>query len=1014
MIDYCGLHVHSHYSIRDGFCSVENIVKHCEENDYSACCITDHGSLGGALSLHSMCNERGIKPIVGCEFYVIDDRENGLKDSKKQHIILLAKNLNGFRNLIKINNDAMKNGFYKKPTTDYKYISEHSSGLICLTACAGGKASQFAIKNEMNELCCFLQEMKQVFNDDFYVELMLIDFTYKDKDGGFFVSQQEINKRLVWASQKTNVKTVITNDSHYINKSDSSIHEVVMLLSSGKTMSDLRAGKAWSFDVKDLYYKGIDDIYCDYDKKFVDSFSEDVLEDSLDNIEEIINKVEHYEIDSSFKSPKYCNDSENTLNVVTEICVKKLVELGKINDDVYVDRLEAELELLYDKGFLDYFLIVKEIIDYVRGVDGLGVGPGRGSCSGSLVAYMLGIVNIDCIKWGLQFERFLNPERGDYPDIDTDIAPNLRDLAKDYIFDKYVGKSCSIGTYGRLRFKSTLLDICRIFDIPPSHVFSVTKKLPADIDTFTLESARREFDFLDDFLNKYKSHDIPKYFNSLYGTIRNVSKHAAGVVICNTPIHDQIPLLKSGEHLVSAWSDGNDKQLSNLGFIKMDVLGLTHIKILSDTVKLIKQVHDVNININDIDLTDKKTFREINKLKLCGIFQFDTPISIQQVKNLKPKSIMELSNITAMIRPGPLRMGMDKVYKKNKENGFRALCPEIEEILSPTYGVMLYQEQIMEIVQAIGGFTLGGADTVRRLLMKSSKTGEDVELNSEFKNCKKRFCSNASNFLSEKQIGELWGQMVSFAGYGFNKAHSIPYTIIGYWESWLKTYYPVEFYCSLLKNVDTFKEGKKDGTSKINKIVREMKQCGIKMFPPDVNISEENFSVYNGGVMFGLSNIKGITKASLDLIKNRPYNTFDEIQGKNVKRIVNKRVVDALCGSGALLGIEDFERGGELDEVKFLGLKLSNDVKNTTKNTSLLKFNGRSGKYSGFLLSVKEFKTKKNNIMAKLSFEEIDSEVLIWPSDYIGYSSVLGSKVGKYIDFDISVVNGDTLTISKI
>jgi DNA polymerase-3 subunit alpha len=998
MVNFTHLHFHSDYSVRDGFVKVEDLVKFCKDREYSAACITDHGNIGSSLKLYLECKKAAIKPIIGCELYISEDpNKENYKD--KDHLVLLCKNEIGFRNLIKITSEAWINNCYGgKPIAKYDTVYKNSEGLICLTACAAGKASKLITQKNLSGATKFLKKLWRVFRDDLYIELLMINYK----------PQVMLNRNLASIANQQGFKTVITNDCHYLHEEGKRTHDIVLLLSSNATVS---SKNKWTFETDDLYFKSYEDMEENYIKKFHLSFDDDTFSESIYHIEEIINKVEPFKIDNSMKYPEVFKDKEELTDMIVDRCMDKLKKIKKI-EDIYVDRLFYEIKTLKELNYLDYFWILSDITDYARTLDKYAVGCGRGSAAGCLVAYLLDITDVDPIRWNLLFERFINIGRIDPPDIDVDFIPELRNKIKEYIFKKYPGKSASIGTYGELRFRACLQDLARVFDVNVKDALSVTKRLTSDVDEMDLNMAKEKFDFLGAFIKKYPQ--IEQHFNRLYGSIRNVSKHAAGVLISNEKIDGNVPLMKSGDDIITAWKEGKNKELSKLGFMKFDILGLNAISILSDALHLIENNND-EVDINLIDYEDKEVFKVCNELNLCGIFQFDTQIAKQQIKALKPSSLMELSNITSLGRPGILKIGMDRTYKKNKFGKQHRIIPEIDDILNETYGVIIYQEQIMKICERIGGFSLSEADSLRRILVQLAKrSGENVEEWEETKQLKSKFMKNSSNYISKRDADSLWKEMASFAEYGFNKSHSVSYSLIGYRQLWLKTYYPLEFYCALLMNTNVNKE-KSSGIKEIKLIINELINCGIQIRPPDVNISDINFSIINDEIVWGLSCIKNISLAANELIKHRPFKSLEDLKEKVNKRIVNKRVVDALLASGALDSIhkENISQKDKREkELEYLNVNLKYRTQKKSKLANLSKFTV-GGKHSGVLTGIREIKTKKNKTMAFIEFEEISESVIVWPDVYKEVKKILKRSVNELIEFRCSM-KGDSIIFDKI
>jgi DNA polymerase-3 subunit alpha len=489
-MNFTQLHFHTDYSIRDGFIKINDLIDYCKANGYPAVSITDHGNMCGSLILYQGCKKQGLKPIIGCELYVVDDLSN---TRKRDHIVLISKNLKGFGNLIRIHNYGWEIGYYRGfPVVDYDFIYNNSEGLICFTACAAGKMSKLIMDNKTTEAATFAKKLKKIFKKDLYIELLSIDY---DK-------QPFLNKHLAKIAKHLNIKTIWTNDSHYLSREDKKVHDFVLLLANKNKLSDIGKKGVWTFGTTDLFFKTPRQFERDYLKRFSD-IPRQVFNESMENIGHVINSVQNFDIDASIKTPKWDVDKTNSDNYETVLgmCLDALNTMGLKNDE-YLKRLNYELSILTDREYLDYYLIIKDLIDYSKKLDPYSLGAGRGSAAGSLVSYLLGITQIDPIKWGLLFERFLNVGRSDPPDIDVDFSPVIRDKIKDYIKEKYGSSSCSIGAFGELKFRACLLDVGRTLDIPIQEVLRITKRITSDADMMTLDEAKKTFDFLDEFLNK--------------------------------------------------------------------------------------------------------------------------------------------------------------------------------------------------------------------------------------------------------------------------------------------------------------------------------------------------------------------------------------------------------------------------------------------------------------------------------------------------------------------------------
>jgi len=770
------LHCHSIYSIRDGLCSPEEYVRFAYNNKLDVCSITDHGQIGGWIRQYFEAKKYGIKPIFGCELYINNYRNKlEYKDNvksedyklfkKNNHIILLVKNKIGFNNLIKISSDAWINGFYFKPRTDIEFIKKHSEGLICLTSCLGGEISTELSKNNYDKAKEIALNYKQIFGDDLYIELLLIDLK----------EQIIINKLLCKLAKELGIKTVITNDCHYIEKEDSKIHDILLMIRDNKTMKDKEKNpdEIWQFKSKDLYYKNQFEMYRSF-KDFYENeyFTEEVYKDSVKNVREIIDKVENIELDTSIKLPKlYDNDEEIFHNKLVKGWKEKgFDKLDEKTKKIYRDRVKYEEGIIKKLGFVGYFLILEDIINWAKR-NNIYVGKARGSGAGSLVCYLLNITGLDPIKYGLLFERFMSEGREDPPDIDVDFSSDDRDKVVEYIFNRFSKeKTCAIGTYGFFKTRSAILDIGRVLNIPLIESLRLTRDvLTSDSDDMTIEEIENNFPEVKDYFDKYP--EVKKILEKLRGKIRNISRHAAGIIISDRNLSENIALMTQKNNILSAWQEGSDyHELSKLGFVKFDILGLTNLSVIRDTLKLIKQRYNKDINLDSIDLNDINVYKKIWNGDTVGIFQFESRIARDLIAKIKPSNFNELIATNALLRPGPLRLGMHEDFAKRKFTGKYTIPKCLEDILKETYGIIVYQESIMLIAQKIANFDLVEANRFRKALVKYGRSAEvESKRFAEVESYKDKFINNATKFITREQAENLWKEMASFSQYGFNK-----------------------------------------------------------------------------------------------------------------------------------------------------------------------------------------------------------------------------------------------------
>ena len=878
------LHFHDEYSIRDAIGRIEDYTKLIYENNLPAFSVTNHGAVGGFIRQYFMCKKIGIKPIFGCELYINNNRFHEDKKSHRKnfHLCVYAKNLDGFNNICKITSDAWINGFYYHPRTDIEFIRNNSKGLYASSACSGSELSYYVSNNMIKEAKQLIKEYKEIF-EDFFIELMIIDMP----------EQVRLNNLLAKIAIETDTKTIITCDTHYMKKEYSKVHDIMLLIRDNHTLEDLndasKKDKIHQYKAKDLYYKNTDEIYKDFktihEGKY---FTEDVFWNSIDNVFGFVNNIDKIVLDTSLKLPKLNENNEQILweHILNGFKERNINIRSNIN---YFERAKYEYEIICKKNFTDYFLIMEDIIKYAKTIS--LVGAGRGSSSGSLIAYLLRITEIDPIKYGLLFERFIAIERYDIPDIDSDFEPRFRDDIKKYIIKRFGEENvCTIGTYGTYKSRGTLLDIARVYGIPFSETLHLTKNvMTSDCDTMSLDEIINEFEPVKNYIEKYPF--IKDSFDIINKQIKTISKHAAGVVISDRNLRENIALMQSDGHIFSAWQEGSDfHELSSLGYIKFDILGLNNLSVISDCIKLIKERHGVTLDFyNWPDMEDEKALKLASEADTFGVFQFESRISRDLLKKIGVNCFMDLSHISSLLRPGPLRAGVPEIFAKRKNGEIRYKVPEVlEDILGDTFGIMIYQEQIMLIAQKIGGFNQAESNEFRKALVKYGK-GESVEAEriSKAMSFKEKFVNNSKKYISEDEVNDLWEKMLSFVNYGFNKSHAVAYAYISYIQFYLKAHYFIEFITALLNNTERGKEtNQRDSYLKM--YINYARENGIEVLNPDINLSEKSFNIIgNNKIVFGFNHIKNMGDKYDIIIKNRPYKSFDDFFKKINKKTEN-------------------------------------------------------------------------------------------------------------------------------
>ena len=869
------LHLHTDYSLLDGAITINKLVNFAQENKLKSIAISDHGNIFGAVKFFQKCKKAGIKPVLGMEAYITED--TAIKDIKNRyfHLLLLVQNETGYKNLCKLISYSFKDGFYFKPRIDYKTLERYSEGLIASTACLGGHIPQLLLKGQDD----LAEEKIEWFVNLFGKERFYLEVQPEDQK-----EQAIVNNKLYELSNKKNIELIATCDAHYCHLEDHEAHELLLAIQTHKKITD---PDRYSFGDCRVYLRTQDEMYDIFKKN----------ERALWNTGKIADMCNFdFQTDKLF-FPKFEIPKEYTQEqYFQKLCIDGLQQLK--NDsrippekyETYDARLKEEMDLIINMGFVGYFLIVSDFIMWAK-AESIPVGPGRGSAAGSLVSWSLQITNIDPIKYNLIFERFLNPERVTMPDIDIDFCIHGRDTVIQYVRDKYGHeKVCQIITFGTMMAKGVIKDAARALGIPFDDSNAITKLIPDQLK-ITLKEALEQEPKLNELIGG--NPRIKKLFDlafKLEGLTRHASKHAAGIVISPEAIDEVLPVYipaKSNE-LVTQYAMS---ELESLGFLKIDFLGLKNLTLIDRAVKLIEKNHNIKINIDNIPLEDEKTFKLLCDGNTSGVFQLESDGIKDLLRKLHPENIEDITAVNALYRPGPLGSGMvdDFVERKHGRQKIKYLFDELAPILKDTYGVIVYQEQVMKIASTIAGFTLGQADILRRAMGKK-KVDVMAEQRKIFINKSKE-----RNF-DEKKAGELFDLMAYFAGYGFNKSHSAAYAMIAYQTAYLKANYPYEFMACLISLETT-------NADKMSFYLEETKDMGIEILPPDINTSEINFSVTNNNLLFGLQGIKGVGLAALESIvaerKKKPFADLMDFCKRIDLRTSNKRVIEHLVFAGA-------------------------------------------------------------------------------------------------------------------
>ena len=878
MADFVHLHNHSHYSLLDGACKIDDLITSCKEFGMNALALTDHGNMFGAIEFYTKAKKAGIKPIIGAEVYIAPKSRFDKTSSKggsdaSFHLILLAKNLDGYKNLMKLVSIGFLEGFYYKPRIDKEILREHSSGLIAMSACLKGEVSQMILRKDLELAKRAALQFKEMFGDDYYLEIHRHDIP----------EEEIVVEGMAQLSKSLNIPLVATNDTHYLKREHAFAHEILLCLQTGKTLDD---EKRMRFDTEEVYFKSPQEI-------------KELFKDFPEAIENTLIVAEKCDLELDLKSihlPDY-QVPETHRQMSLDDYLRHLAEEGlpqryqTITPELKT-RLDHELDIIKTMGYAGYFLIVKDFIDYARKKH-IPVGPGRGSAAGSLVSYALQITNIDPMKYDLLFERFLNPERVSMPDIDIDFCYERREEIIKYVKKKYGEKNVTqIITFGTMAARGVIRDVGRVLKVSLPEVDKIAKMIPAAIG-MTLDKALDMVAELKDIANKDDLHrKLIENSRILEGLARHASTHAAGVVITPGELTEYTPLFKHSGGDVTTQYDM--KILEQIGVLKMDFLGLRTLTVIDDTLKLLQQ-RGITIDLDSIPLDDPETYKIFGKGETIGVFQFESSGMRDCLRRLKPQRLEDLIAMNALYRPGPMDMIDDFISRKHGETKIEYLHPLLEPILKETYGVMVYQEQVMRVASDLAGFSLGAADLLRRAMGKKKH-----EL---MKEQRILFLKGAAERgIDEKSANEIFALMAKFAGYGFNKSHAAGYSLVAYQTAYLKAHYPAEFMAANMTS-------EMNNTSRVVILIEECKRMGINVLPADVNESSYKFTVVGRDIRFGLGAIKNVGKnAILSIMKAREQNgrfkTIFDLSQHADTRLVNKKVVESLIQAGAMESIE--------------------------------------------------------------------------------------------------------------
>lgn len=873
------LHVHTEYSLLDGSNKIKECVKRVKELGMDSVAITDHGVMYGVIDFYRAAREIGIKPILGCEVYVAPnsrfDKEVTGGEDRYYHLVLLAENNQGYSNLMKIVSRGFTEGYYYKPRVDMEILREFHEGIIALSACLAGEVQRYITKGLLEEAKKAALKYEDCFGKgNYFLEM---------QDHGI-PEQQTVNTALLSMSRELNIPLVATNDVHYTYAEDEKPHDILLCLQTGKKLAD---------EDRMRYEGGQYYIKSEEEMRRLFPYAPEALENTHKiaercnvEIEFGVTKLPKFEVPEGYDSWTYLN----------KLCTDGLAERYPEDDGTLRERLDYELSVIQKMGYVDYFLIVWDFINYARQND-IMVGPGRGSAAGSIVSYCLKITNIDPIKYNLLFERFLNPERVSMPDIDIDFCYERRQEVIDYVSRKYgADKVVQIVTFGTLAAKGVIRDVARVMDLPYAFADSLAKMIPNELNITLDRALTINPELRNLYENDEQVRELIDMCKRLEGLPRHTSMHAAGVVICQRPADEFVPLSRGSDG--SIVTQFTMTTIEELGLLKMDFLGLRTLTVIQNACKLTEMSTGEKIDIDRIDFDDKAVFDSIGTGKTDGVFQLESAGMKSFMKELKPQNLEDVIAGISLYRPGPMDFIPKYIEGKNNQDSVTYSCPELQPILEPTYGCIVYQEQVMQIVRDLGGYTLGRSDLVRRAMSKKKQSVMEKErANFIYGNPEENVPGCVSKGIPENVAAQIYDDMMDFAKYAFNKSHAAAYAVVAYETAYLKYYHPVEFMAALLTSVI-------DNAGKVSSYIMVCRSMGIKILPPDVNEGLVGFSVKDGAIVYALTAIKGVGRNIIDLLVQErelrgPYKNLKDFVTRLADADLNKRVVENFIKAGA-------------------------------------------------------------------------------------------------------------------
>ena len=906
-MNFTHLHVHTEYSLLDGSNKIKEYVARVKELGMDSAAITDHGVMFGVIDFYREAKAAGINPILGCEVYLAPnsrfDRESGRGEDRYYHLVLLAENNTGYNNLMKIVSKGFVDGFYYKPRIDMEILEEYHEGIIALSACLAGEVQRYLNRGMYEEAKKVALKYEKILGKgNFFLEL---------QDHGI-PEQKTVNQQLLRMSRETGIELVATNDIHYTYAEDEASHDILLCIQTGKKLDDEDR----------MRYEG-GQYYVKSPGEMEELFP--YAKEALENTHKIAVRC-HVELEFGVtKLPKYdVPDGYTAWDYLNKLCYDGLEQCYGALNDTLKERLDYELNVIREMGYVDYFLIVWDFIKYARD-HGIMVGPGRGSAAGSLVSYTLSITRLDPLKYNLLFERFLNPERISMPDIDIDFCYERRQEVIDYVVEKYgKDKVVQIVTFGTMAARGVIRDVGRVMDLPYAMVDSIAKMVPNELNITIEKAMRMSSELRKIYEEDSQVHHLIEMSKRLEGLPRHTSMHAAGVVICQKSADEYVPLSKANDGSIT--TQFTMTTLEELGLLKMDFLGLRTLTVIQDAVRLAEKSSGQKLDIEQIDYNDKAVLDSIGTGKTDGIFQVESAGMKSFMKELKPRSLEDIIAGIALYRPGPMDFIPQYIRGKNNSDSITYDCPELAPILEETYGCIVYQEQVMQIVRELGGYTLGRSDLVRRAMSKKKTAVMEKERqNFVYGNEEEGVPGCVSKGINEKIANKIFDDMIDFAKYAFNKSHAAAYAVVSYQTAYLKYYFPVEFMAALMTSVI-------DNSSKVSEYILACRQMGISILPPDINKGEGAFSVDGKSIRYGLSAIKSIGRPVIEsIVKERgvrgPFVSLKNFAERLTGKEVNKRTIESFIKAGALDGL-----GGTRKQFMMVYVQIVDSISQEKKN----------------------------------------------------------------------------------